>query len=108
MSEMYIENTDSTAYDTVGTGVLAKYRHRRIRKNPVNDGETTVKLTAEERDALPDSAFALPGRRYPIPDASHARAALSRAAEMHNRGDLTDEEFGIIQRKAHAVLGEDI
>lgn len=66
-----------------------------------------MKLTAEERDALPDSAFALPGRRYPIPDASHARAALSRASEMYNRGDLTEEELTIIQRKAHAMLGEE-
>lgn len=47
-------------------------------------------LSAKERQALPHSDFALPGRgegpegkgsgAYPIPDASHARAALSRAA----------------------------
>lgn len=62
------------------------------------------KLTAEERDALPASAFALPGRRYPIPDASHARNALARASEMHKKGLLTKAELDIVTRKAHAVL----
>lgn len=37
-------------------------------------------LTAKQRNALPESAFALPGRRYPIHNAAHARAALSRVA----------------------------
>ena len=44
-------------------------------------------LSAKERQALPKSDFALPGKgdgpkgagagSYPVPDASHARAALS-------------------------------
>lgn len=37
-------------------------------------------LTAEDRKKLPDSAFALPGRRYPIHNIGHARNALARAA----------------------------
>lgn len=38
-------------------------------------------LSAKQRNALPKTAFALPGeRKYPIPDASHARNALARAA----------------------------
>jgi hypothetical protein len=37
-------------------------------------------LTAATRNALPDSAFALPGRRYPIHDIAHARDALARVA----------------------------
>lgn len=33
-------------------------------------------LNAEERDSLPDSAFGLPNQReYPMPDATHVRAA---------------------------------
>lgn len=51
------------------------------------------RLTQAERDALPDSAFALPGRRYPIPDKNHARDALARASEFHHRGELSDEEY---------------
>ena len=38
-------------------------------------------LTAEERNKLPTSDFALPGRRYPIPDINHARDALARVAQ---------------------------
>lgn len=65
------------------------------------------RLTAAERNALPDSAFALPGRRYPIPDATHARDALARASEFHHRGELTDEEYETVVRRAREVLGED-
>jgi len=37
-------------------------------------------LTAKTRNALPSSAFALPGRRYPIHNPGHARDALSRVS----------------------------
>jgi hypothetical protein len=50
-----------------------------------------AKLTAKDRNKLPSSSFALPGKgegksgkgsgSYPIPDASHARNALSRVAQ---------------------------
>ncbi|MCH4023917.1 MAG: hypothetical protein LKH33_08735 [Acetobacter sp.] len=65
------------------------------------------KLTKEERDALPDEAFALPGRRYPICDATHARDALARASEMLHRGNLTHDEYQMIEQKAHAFLERD-
>ncbi|NHN87286.1 hypothetical protein [Acetobacter conturbans] len=65
------------------------------------------RLTTAEREALPDSAFALPGRRYPIPDDAHARDALARASEFHHRGELTDDEYATVVRRAKAVLGED-
>ncbi|GBQ53386.1 hypothetical protein AA0313_0228 [Acetobacter indonesiensis NRIC 0313] len=65
---------------------------------------TMSKLTTEERNALPDDAFALPGRRYPIPDASHARDALARASEMLHKGTLTQDEYDTIHRKAEDVL----
>lgn len=38
------------------------------------------KLTTKERNALPDEVFALPGRRYPIPDEAHGRVALRYVA----------------------------
>jgi hypothetical protein len=38
------------------------------------------KLSAADRRALPGKDFALPGRRYPVEDKGHARAALSRVA----------------------------
>lgn len=40
-----------------------------------------AKLTAEARAAIPSGEFALPGRRYPIEDASHARNALARVSQ---------------------------
>jgi hypothetical protein len=41
------------------------------------------KLTAAERNALPDSAFAEPSlRKYPMNDANHARNALARVSQF--------------------------
>ena len=40
-----------------------------------------MRLTTKARKAIPGSSFALPGRRYPIEDASHARNALSRVSQ---------------------------
>jgi hypothetical protein len=54
------------------------------------------KLKTATRDHLPDSAFALPGRRFPIHDEAHARAALQMA---HN---VTPSEQATIRRKVHA------
>lgn len=65
-----------------------------------------AELTTKARDALPDDAFALPGRRYPIHDKAHARNALARASQELSAGDLTIHEFGTINRKAHAKLKE--
>lgn len=48
-----------------------------------------AKLTAAQRRALPTSAFAGPGRSYPINDANHARAALSRASQFASPGART-------------------
>lgn len=49
-----------------------------------------AKLTSKDRNRLPSSSFALPGKgagksgkgsgSYPIPDPSHARNALARSA----------------------------
>lgn len=54
-------------------------------------------LTARARDKLPDSAFALPGRKYPYQDLNHARAALSRVSQ-HG----TPEEQAVVRRKVYA------
>lgn len=62
------------------------------------------KLTSAEKKELPESAFALPGRRYPIPDANHARAALARAEEMKRKGLLSDADYATVKRKAEKVL----
>lgn len=41
-----------------------------------------AKLTASARNAIPTKSFALPGRRYPIEDKSHARNALARVSQF--------------------------
>ena len=46
-----------------------------------------AKLSMKQRKALPKSAFAVPSKApgpgsYPMPDASHARNARSRAAQF--------------------------
>lgn len=40
-----------------------------------------AKLNAKKRNALKGSSFALPGRRYPIHDRSHAANALARVSQ---------------------------
>lgn len=59
------------------------------------------KLTTKERNALPSSAFALPGeRKYPIQDASHKQNALARASEMANKGKISKATEAKIDKKA--------
>ena len=41
-----------------------------------------AKLTASARNALSGGSFALPGRRYPIQDRSHAANAKARVAQF--------------------------
>ena len=63
-------------------------------------------LSAAERQRMPKSDFALPGRgegpkgagsgSYPIPDASHARNALARVAQHGS-----PEEKAEVRRKVH-------
>lgn len=64
------------------------------------------KLTSKGRDKIPDSKFALPGRRYPIEDKPHARNAKARAAQQYNKGNLSASEKATIDRKADRKLGK--
>jgi len=41
-----------------------------------------AKLTTAARKHIPTKSFALPGRRYPIEDPSHARNALARVSQF--------------------------
>lgn len=64
-----------------------------------------AKLTTGQRAAMPASTFALPGGRFPIPDANHARAALSGASRAESVGNITAGQKAIVDRKADAKLG---
>ncbi len=74
-------------------------KHTHHNRYTVDHYPGTDRLTAEGRAELPDSDFGLPGRRFPMPDAEHVRAAESR---FHF---ASDEEKPMlarnILRKAH-------
>jgi hypothetical protein len=55
------------------------------------------KLTSKTRNALPSTAFALPGRHYPIPDANHARNALARVSQFG-----TSHEKAVVRSAVHS------
>ena len=77
-----------------------------------------AKLTTAARKAMPRSEFALPARKgmdgknsagrgaFPIPNKSHARAALRDAPHAEHAGDITRSQERIVERKARAKLGE--
>jgi hypothetical protein len=64
-----------------------------------------AKLSAADRKSLPDSAFALPGRRYPIHDENHARAALSEVAQ-HGTPEEKAKVRAAVHRK-YPGIGQD-
>jgi hypothetical protein len=64
-----------------------------------------AELTTKSRNSLRDSVFGLPKqRKYPVPDASHARNALARASQQFNAGRLSASQKAEIDSKAHAKL----
>lgn len=64
-----------------------------------------AKLTAKSRNALPASAFAGPDRSYPVENESHARAALSRAAQ-HASPELQAKIKAKVRRKFPSIAVE--
>lgn len=56
-----------------------------------------AKLTAKGRKQIAPKNFALPGRRYPIEDASHARNALARVAQHGSPAEKAS-----VRAKVHA------
>ncbi len=62
-----------------------------------------ARLTSKSRDKLPGRDFAGPARSFPIPDKSHARAALQ---DLPRAKHLTGSEKSHIRRMAHEELDE--
>jgi len=69
--------------DLVASYTSAQKRKKKMLKNR---SLTAAVLTSERRNSLPESAFALSGRRYPIHDLAHARNALARSAGKSEEG----------------------
>lgn len=66
-----------------------------------------MKLKAKTRNALPDSAFALPAqRKYPVEDESHAANAKARATQQVKAGRLSPASAAKIRQRANVVLGK--
>ncbi len=64
-----------------------------------------AKLTTAKKKAEPKSDFGLPKeRKYPMPDASHARNAKARASKEKNDGKLSAADKKKIDSKANKVL----
>lgn len=64
-----------------------------------------ARLTTAARKAEPAKDFGLPGeRKYPMPDASHARDAKARASEMEHKGRLSPAQEKKIDAKADRKL----
>lgn len=77
-----------------------------------------AKLTAKLRAKLPARAFGLPEKartakarkesgNYPIPDRGHAISAIRLSRLQRKRGNLSQDEFDRINRKAHKVLHDE-
>lgn len=62
-------------------------------------------LTTEQRKKLPKTVFGLPDKMaYPMPDKDHAANAKARAAQMLKAGNLTQQEYEQITKKADEIL----
>jgi len=62
-------------------------------------------LTAAKKKAEAKSEFGLPEeRKYPMPDAAHARNAKARASQMEHAGKLSSADKKKIDSKAEKVL----
>ena len=60
-----------------------------------------AKLTTAKKNTEPKSEFGLPEqRKYPMPDASHARNAKARASQMQHQGKLSAADKKKVDAKA--------
>jgi hypothetical protein len=64
-----------------------------------------TKLTAAGRKRLSRAVFALPkGRRFPLNDETHQRAAISGATRSYHAGNISEAEMDAIKAKARRLL----
>ena len=69
-----------------------------------------AKLTASKKKAEPSKEFGLPEqRKYPMPDASHARNAKARASQMEHQGKLSATPIKRkVDTKANKILNDKV
>jgi len=72
---------------------------------PLRRRVSVAKLTTAKKNKEPKSEFGLPEqRKYPMPDASHARNAKARASQMEHQGKLSAADKKKIDAKADRIL----
>src|ERR1700743_377398 len=81
-SHGWIARAGRAAVPPAGRTSIRSRRHITRRRRARWRTDSMAKLTAKERRALPANEFAGPDRSYPIPNASHARNALSRVSQF--------------------------
>jgi hypothetical protein len=65
------------------------------------------KLTTARKNTEPSREFGLPEqRKYPMPDAAHARNAKARASQMEHQGKLSAADKKKVDAKADRILGK--
>jgi hypothetical protein len=62
--------------------------------------------TLAARKRLPATAFAGPGRSFPIQDKKHARLAISGATRSEHAGNISAAEAARIKARARAKLAK--
>jgi hypothetical protein len=62
-------------------------------------------LKSAQRNKLPDSSFALSGRRFPLVDKIHQEKALQLAPRSEHAGNITASEEMTVEHKARKALG---
>lgn len=69
--------------------------------------KSTGVLSSKRRNSLPSKTFGLPkSRKYPMPDANHAKNAKARATQMVKAGKLSPSSKAQIDAKANRILGK--
>lgn len=65
-----------------------------------------ARLTAKTRNHLPQTAFAIPGKRkFPLSDKTHDREAISGATRSYRAGNISASTEKRIQADARQKLG---
>lgn len=63
-------------------------------------------LTPDKRATMPQSQFAMGGKRFPINDANHARLAIGGATRSEHAGNISPATADKIKAQARAKLGK--
>lgn len=63
-------------------------------------------LTPSKRRAMPQSDFAMAGKRFPISDPEHARLAIGGATRSEHAGNISPATGDRIKAEARAKLGK--